>query len=415
MYRAPRGAKIECLGWEQEAALRMLLNNLDDEVAEQPEDLIVYGGRGKAARNVACLEQILSSLRRLPNDHTLLVQSGKAVAVLPTHLASPRVLISNSQLVPRWATWSEFNKLEQKGLTMFGQMTAGSWIYIGSQGIVQGTYETFSAVARKHFGDSLRGRLVVTAGLGGMGGAQPLAATMNEGVALVAEVDRSRIEKRLRTRYLDECAKDIDSAIDRVLSAKASKRARSVAVEANAVDLLDRLIEREVVVDVLTDQTSAHDPLVGYIPQGLSLYEAEVLRNSEPDTYLKRAYESMCKHVLKMIELQRRGAVTFDYGNNLRTRAYEQGLKEAFDFPGFVPAYIRPLFCEGKGPFRWVALSGEKEDIYATDEALLVSFSRRQSTTALDTYGKRSYSFSRPTSSYLLARARCSCKSRPTL
>ena len=374
IYRAPRGQKLQCLGWEQEAALRMLLNSLDAEVAERPSELIVYGGRGKAARSKACLEQILALLRRLPNDHTLLIQSGKAVAVLPTHSAAPRVLISNSQLVPRWATWEEFNRLEKAGLTIFGQMTAGSWIYIGSQGIVQGTYETLAAVAKKHFGGSLRGRLVVTAGLGGMGGAQPLSVTMNEGVALIAEVDRVRIEKRLATRYLDNCVEDIDSAIDQALAARTEKKALSIGVVANAVHLLSRLIEREVRVDVLTDQTSAHDPLVGYIPHTLSIEEAATLRRDEPKTYLRKAYESMRKHVEQMLELQRRGSVTFDYGNNLRARAYEQGLREAFDFPGFVPAYVRPLFCEGKGPFRWVALSGEAEDIYATDEALLSLF-----------------------------------------
>ena len=373
-YRAPRGTQLQCLGWEQEAALRMLLNNLDEEVAEQPEDLIVYGGRGKAARSVSCLEDILSALRVLPSDHSLLVQSGKAVGILPTHLAAPRVLISNTQLVPRWATWDQFNELERKGLTMYGQMTAGSWIYIGSQGIVQGTYETCAALADRNFGGTLRGRLCVTAGLGGMGGAQPLAITMNKGVALIAEVELWRIKKRIETRYLDEYRSDIDQAIDRALEAKASSEARSIGVHGNIVDLLARLIEREVEVDVLTDQTSAHDPLVGYIPHTRSVEEAAELRISDPKSYHLEVYESIVQHVKYMLSLQKRGAITFDYGNNLRTRAFEHGLKEAFDFPGFVSEYIRPLFCEGKGPFRWVALSGDPKDIEATDEAILELF-----------------------------------------
>ena len=372
--QAPRGTRLECLGWEQEAALRMLLNNLDAEVAERPEELIVYGGRGKAARNPACLEQILRSLRILRSDQTLLIQSGKAVGILPTHVSAPRVLISNSQLVPRWASWDHFNELEKKGLTMYGQMTAGSWIYIGSQGIVQGTYETFAIIADRHFGGSLRGRLSVTAGLGGMGGAQPLAITMNEGVALIAEVEEWRIQKRLDTHYLDEYASNIDEAIDRALDAKSRSESRSIAVQANAVDLLDRLLKREIQVDVLTDQTSAHDLLVGYVPHNMSLAEAHALRKSDPKSYLERAYESTYQHVQHMLSLQQRGAITFDYGNNLRTRAHEKGLRNAFDFPGFVPAYIRPLFCEGKGPFRWVALSGDPHDIKVTDEALLELF-----------------------------------------
>ena len=378
LYQAPKGSQLTCLGWEQEAALRMLLNNLDTEVAERPEELIVYGGRGKAARNTSCLKEIIAALRVLKNNETLLVQSGKAVGILPTHSYAPRILISNSQLVPRWATWEHFNELEKKGLTMFGQMTAGSWIYIGSQGILQGTYETFAALAEKHFHDTLKKKLVVTAGLGGMGGAQPLAITMNQGVALVAEAEKWRIEKRIETKYLDLCASSIDEAIDQALDAKHRGHARSIAVQTNAVHLLERLLERQIEVDVLTDQTSAHDPLVGYFPHTLSVDEAHDLRQKNTTVYLKKAYESMYLHVKHMLLLQKRGAVTFDYGNNLRTRAKEQGLKEAFSFPGFVPAYIRPLFCEGKGPFRWVALSGEKEDIYATDQALLKLFPEDQ-------------------------------------
>ena len=354
--------------------MRMLLNNLDPEVAERPEALIVYGGRGKAARNPEALNDILSALHRLKNDQTLLVQSGKPVGIFQTQPAAPRVLIANSQLVPRWATWEHFDELEKKGLIMYGQMTAGSWIYIGSQGIVQGTYETFGALASKHFGGTLKKRLVVTAGLGGMGGAQPLAITMNEGVALVAEVEEWRIDKRLKTGYLDLYAPTMEEALARAEEAKASGKALSIAVRANAVDLLAYLLEKKAEVDVLTDQTSAHDPLVGYLPQGLSPEEGHLLRTQDPETYLARAHTSMRQHVVYMLDLQARGAITFDYGNNLRTRAYDQGLKTAFDFPGFVPAYIRPLFCEGKGPFRWVALSGNPEDIYATDEALVSCF-----------------------------------------
>ena len=393
LYRAPRGSQLTCLGWEQEAALRMLLNNLDSEVAEQPEELIVYGGRGKAARNLSCLQEIIHALRVLKSNETLLIQSGKAVGILPTHPQAPRVLISNSQLVPRWATWENFDELEKKGLTMFGQMTAGSWIYIGSQGILQGTYETFAALAAQHFQHTLENKLVVSAGLGGMGGAQPLAITMNQGVALIAEAEKWRIEKRMATQYLDHCAASIDEAIDAALEAKHKGHARSIAVQTNAVHLLERLLERKIEVDVLTDQTSAHDPLVGYFPHSLSVHEAQHLRKTDPKAYLKKAYESMYLHVKHMLSLQKRGAVTFDYGNNLRTRAKEQGLKEAFNFPGFVPAYIRPLFCEGKGPFRWVALSGEKEDIYNTDQALLKLFPEDQTMTQWLNFAKKNISF----------------------
>ena len=373
-YKTPTGPEISCKGWQQEAALRMLLNNLDPEVAELPEELIVYGGRGKAARNFESLDLIIKALKDLENDETLLIQSGKPVGMLKTHETAPRVLISNSQLVPKWATWEVFDKLEKEGLTMYGQMTAGSWIYIGSQGIVQGTYETFGAVADKHFNQSLKGTLSVTAGLGGMGGAQPLSITMNGGVCLAAEVEKWRIEKRIETKYLDEMVEDIDAAIDKALNAKEEGRAWSIGVHCNAVDLLQRLLDRKIEVDVLTDQTSAHDPLVGYVPHGIPLEEANALRKSDPEKYIKLSYASMKRHVELMLELQTAGAITFDYGNNLRARAEEAGLKNAFDFPGFVPAYIRPLFCEGKGPFRWAALSGDPEDIAVTDQVMMDLF-----------------------------------------
>jgi urocanate hydratase len=373
-YKTPTGTTLHCKGWVQEAALRMLLNNLDPEVAERPEELIVYGGRGKAARNQEALDRIIASLKSLENDESLLIQSGKPVGILKTHPDAPRVLISNSQLVPNWANWKHFTELEQKGLMMYGQMTAGSWIYIGTQGIVQGTYETYAAAADKHFGGTLKGTLNVTAGLGGMGGAQPLAITMNEGVALIAEVEEWRIDKRLETRYLDEKHLDLDEAIESALRYKQEGKAISIGVLANAIDLLVRLLQRGIIPDTLTDQTSAHDPLIGYTPQGLSNEEAQVLRDSNPDEYIRLSYASMRKHVELMLELQKRGAITFDYGNNIRARAQEQGLQNAFDFPGFVPAYIRPLFCEGKGPFRWAALSGDPADIAVTDELILQLF-----------------------------------------
>ena len=378
-YKTPTGTALQCKGWLQEAALRMLLNNLDPAVAERPEELIVYGGRGKAARNLEALDQIIAALQRLENDETLLIQSGKPVGILKTHPDTPRVLISNSQLVPNWANWAHFDELEQKGLIMYGQMTAGSWIYIGSQGIVQGTYETFAAVARKHFNGSLKGTLSVTAGLGGMGGAQPLAVTMNEGVCLVAEVEEWRIDKRLETKYLDVKYTQLDEAIDAALAAKANGQALSIGVLANAVQLLQRLQERKVPVDILTDQTSAHDPLIGYVPHTLTNEEANALRTADKTQYLALAYDSMKLHVQLMIELQAAGAVTFDYGNNLRARAREHGLANAFDFPGFVPAYIRPLFCEGKGPFRWAALSGDPEDIAVTDKVIAELFPENES------------------------------------
>lgn len=378
IVRAPRGSQLTCKGWVQEAAFRMIQNNLDPEVAEKPEELIVYGGLGKAARNWDAFDNILEALKNLEEDQTLLIQSGKPVGVLPTHKDAPRVLISNSQLVPKWATWEHFRELEAKGLMMYGQMTAGSWIYIGTQGILQGTYETYLALANKHYGGTLKGKLNVTAGLGGMGGAQPLAITMNEGVALVAEVEEWRIQKRLDTRYIDKMSKNVDEAIDMALEAKSKGEATSIGVLCNAVELLGRLIERGITPDTLTDQTSAHDPLIGYFPEGLTVAEAIKLRETNPDKYVELSYQTMYKHVSQMLELQKRGAITFDYGNNLRARALETGLKNAFDFPGFVPAYIRPLFCEGKGPFRWVALSGNPQDIYETDKVILELFPENQ-------------------------------------
>ena len=374
MVKAPHGNKISCKDWLQEAALRMLMNNLDPDVAEIPDELIVYGGRGKAARNKECYEAIVKTLRELENNETLLVQSGKPVGVFETHEDAPRVIIANSNLVGNWANWEHFDELEKKGLMMFGQMTAGSWIYIGSQGILQGTFETFAEAARQHFDGNLEGKLVVTGGLGGMGGAQPLAATMNGATFLAAEIDRARIQKRLDTKYCDEVSEDIDEAIDLAVKWKKGKIAKSIAVVANISDLLERLIERDIIPDLLTDQTSAHDPLIGYIPRGLSLAEADKLRTSNKDEYLKRSYDSMAKHVHLMLQLNDKGAITFDYGNNLRAMAKESGVENAFDFPGFVPAYVRPLFCEGKGPFRWAALSGDPNDIYETDKVILDLF-----------------------------------------
>lgn len=378
-YKTPTGKTLSCKGWVQEAALRMLLNNLDPEVAERPDDLIVYGGRGKAARNFESLDLIIKALKDLNIDETLLVQSGKPVAMLKTHENAPRVLLSNSQLVPVWANWKHFDELEKKGLMMYGQMTAGSWIYIGSQGIVQGTYETYAAAANKDFNGSLKGTLNVTAGLGGMGGAQPLAITMNGGVALIAEVEEWRIDKRIGTRYLDIKILDIDEAIDAALEAKKAGKAVSIGVLCNAVNLLQRMVERKIVPDTLTDQTSAHDPLIGYIPHNLSNEQANILRQQNPQQYIDLSYDSMKLHVQLMLQLQSMGAITFDYGNNLRARALERGLKNAFDFPGFVPAYIRPLFCKGMGPFRWVALSGDPDDIAVTDALMIALFPENKS------------------------------------
>ena len=373
-YKTPTGTALHCKGWIQEAALRMLLNNLDPEVAERPEELIVYGGRGKAARNLESLELIVKALKDLEEDESLLIQSGKPVAMLKTHKDAPRVLISNSQLVPNWANWKHFDELEKKGLMMYGQMTAGSWIYIGSQGIVQGTYETYGAAAARHFGGSLKGTLNVTGGLGGMGGAQALAITMNEGVALIAEVEEWRIDKRIETKYLDEKYSDIDEAIDKALKYKSEGKAVSIGVLCNAVTLLQRLLDRNIIPDTLTDQTSAHDPLIGYVPHTLSNEQANILRAQNPDEYIQLSYNSMYLHVQLMLQLMQKGAITFDYGNNIRARAKERGLQNAFDFPGFVPAYIRPLFCEGKGPFRWAALSGDPEDIRVTDNVMMELF-----------------------------------------
>ena len=371
IIKAPTGNTLNCKNWVAEAAYRMIQNNLDPEVAEKPEELVVYGGIGKAARDWESFDKILALLKTLEEDETLLVQSGKPVGVLRSHKDAPRVIIANSNLVGRWATWEHFRELEAKGLMMYGQMTAGSWIYIGSQGIVQGTYETYLSLANKHYKGSLKGTLNVTAGLGGMGGAQPLAITMNEGVALVAEMEAWRIQKRIETRYLDEVASSIDEAIDRALAAKAAGEAVSIGVCCNVVDLLQRLIDRNIAIDTLTDQTSAHDELIGYFPEGLSVDEANALRESDKDSYARRSLDTMAHHVKLMLELQNRGAITFDYGNNLRGQAHDKrGVENAFNFPGFVPAYIRPLFCEGKGPFRWVALSGDPEDIYTTDAAL---------------------------------------------
>lgn len=378
-YKTPTGTQLQCKGWIQEAALRMLLNNLNPEVAERPDELIVYGGRGKAARNFESLNLIIRALKNIENDETLLIQSGKPVGILKTHTDAPRVLISNAQLVPKWATWNHFDELEKKGLIMYGQMTAGSWIYIGSQGIVQGTYETFAAVANKHFNGTLKGTLTVTAGLGGMGGAQPLSVTMNEGVCLVAEVEEWRINKRLETKYIDLKIIDIDEAIDRAIQAKQNQKTLSIGVLCNAVTLLQRLIDRNIVPDILTDQTSAHDPLIGYIPHTLINEQANALRQQNPKQYIELSYDSMKKHVEIMLTLQQKGSITFDYGNNIRARAQERGLQNAFDFPGFVPAYIRPLFCEGKGPFRWVALSGDPNDIAVTDELIKNMFPQNQS------------------------------------
>jgi len=373
--RAPRGTTLSCKGWQQEAALRMLMNNLDPDVAERPQDLIIYGGTGKAARNWACYHAIVAALKDLGNDETLLVQSGKPVGVFQTHEAAPRVLIANANLVGHWATWEKFRELERLGLMMYGQMTAGSWIYIGTQGILQGTFETFAAAAQRHFGSDLAGKLVVTGGMGGMGGAQPLAATLNGAAFLGIEVDPERIKRRIRTGYCDICVYSLDEAVRILKNAVRQKQAVSVGLVGNCADVIPELARRGMVPDLLTDQTSAHDPLNGYIPSGLSLEEAAELRRMNPEDYLKRSYDSIGRHVAGMLELQKLGAATFDYGNNIRTMAFEHGgVKDAYNFPGFVPAYIRPLFCEGRGPFRWAALSGEPADIYRTDDLVLELF-----------------------------------------
>ncbi len=372
--RAPRGSQLNTKGWSQEGALRMMMNNLDPEVGEKPEELIVYGGTGKAARSWECFWAIVESLKSLQNDETLIVQSGKPVAVFPTHAEAPRVLIANALIVPKWATWDEFRRLEAKGLTMYGQMTAGSWIYIGTQGILQGTYETLASVARIHFGGSLKGKLVLSAGLGGMGGAQPLAVTMNEGVAIIVEVDKDRIQRRLNTKYVDTMVTDLDEALKLADKAREKGEARSIALLGNAADILPEFVKRGITPDVLTDQTSAHDELHGYVPHKIPYEEALIMRTENPEEYMQRAYQSMAVHVQAMLELQKRGARAFDYGNNIRGQAQKAGVEKAFDIPGFVPEYIRPLFCQGKGPFRWAALSGKPGDIYVTDEAVLEEF-----------------------------------------
>ncbi len=377
--RAPRGNSISCKGWLQEAAMRMLMNNLDNEVAERPEDLVVYGGIGKAARNWDCYHAIVRALRELENDETLLVQSGKPVGILRTHEMAPRVIIANSNLVGNWANWEEFRRLDKLGLMMYGQMTAGSWIYIGTQGILQGTYETFAAVGRQHFGGSLEGKFLLTGGCGGMGGAQPLAAVMAGAACLVVDVDATRIQKRLDTGYCDRLTHSLDEALSWINEAKAAKKALSVGLVGNCAEVLPELLRRGVIPDVLTDQTSAHDPLNGYVPVGLSFEEALRLRREDPDTYIRRAMDSMGVHVQAMLDMMRRGAVTFDYGNNIRAQAMKVGVADAMDFPGFVPAYIRPLFCEGMGPFRWAALSGDPKDIAVTDEAVLRLFPEKES------------------------------------
>jgi urocanate hydratase len=375
VIRAPRGTALSCKGWQQEAALRMLMNNLDPEVAERPQDLVVYGGTGKAARNWQCFDAIVKTLQRLEDDETLLIQSGKPVGVFRTHPESPRVLLANSHLVPRWGTWNEFRRLEAMGLTMYGQMTAGSWIYIGSQGILQGTYETFAECARRHFGGTLAGRLVVTGGLGGMGGAQPLAATLNGAAFLGVDVDASRIQKRLDSGYIDRMVTSLDAALELVVTAKAQKRAVSVGLVGNIAEVLPQLVGRNITPDVLTDQTSAHDLDFGYIPAGYTLSEAEKRRTQAIEAYRSDVLDSMTMHIRAMLTLKRRGAITFDYGNNLRGQVADQrGVSEAFEIPGFVPEYIRPLFCKGSGPFRWAALSGDTNDIAVTDQAVLETF-----------------------------------------
>jgi urocanate hydratase len=377
-FRAPRGLVLSCKGWQQEAALRMLLNNLDPDVAEKPEDLVVYGGTGKAARNWDCFHAIVKSLRALESDETLLIQSGKPVAVFRTHDYAPRVLLCNSNLVGHWDNWEKFNEFDRAGLMMYGQMTAGSWIYIGTQGILQGTYETFASAAQQHFGGDLSGKLVVTGGMGGMGGAQPLAATMNGAAFLGIDVDPERIKRRVKTGYCDVMVTSLDEALRILKNAVRTREATSVGLVGNCADLIPELAKRGIVPDILTDQTSAHDPIAGYVPNGMSLAQAIELRATNPQEYRKRSIAAMAQHVQGMLDLQKLGSITFDYGNNIRTFAHEAGIKNAYDFPGFVPAYIRPLFCEGKGPFRWAALSGEASDIARTDQLVLEMFPENQ-------------------------------------
>jgi len=379
IVKAPHGTKISCKGWIQEAAMRMLMNNLDPEVAENPSELIVYGGSGKAARNWECFEAIISSLKELENDETLLIQSGKPVGIFKTYSDAPRVLISNSMLVPDWATWDEFRRLEGLGLTMYGQMTAGSWIYIGTQGILQGTYETFAECGRKYFSQDLKGKFLLSAGLGGMGGAQPLAATMNGAAFLGVEVDEARAQKRVDTGYLDKISHDLFEALELVLKAKDEKRAFSIGLIGNAGEILPEIIKRNIIPDVVTDQTSAHDTLNGYVPMGMSFQEALSLRKENPNEYIRLAKKTIVQHVKSMLEFQKRGSIVFDYGNNIRGEAKDNGVENAFDIPGFVPEFIRPLFCDGKGPFRWAALSGNPEDIYITDHAVKETFPENKS------------------------------------
>jgi len=391
--RAARGTSLSCKGWHQEAAMRMLMNNLDPEVGERPQDLVVYGGAGKAARNWECYYRIVESLKALENDETLLVQSGKPVGIFRTHTFAPRVLISNAMLVPAWGNWEKFRELEELGLTMYGQMTAGSWIYIGTQGILQGTYETFAAAARKHFGGSLRGRLTLTAGLGGMGGAQPLAVTMNDGVILAIEVDPNRIEKRVKTGYCEVMTANLDEALDLALTAKRQGIPRSIGLVGNAAEVHPEILRRGILPDLMTDQTSAHDALNGYVPAGLTLDEARDLRVKNPQEYINRAMDSMALHVQNMLDFQQRGAIVFDYGNNIRAQALARGVKNAFDFPGFVPAFIRPLFCTGHGPFRWAVLSGDPADIARIDEVVLREFKDNASLTRWITLAREKVHF----------------------
>ena len=378
IIHAPIGEKLSCKNWQIEAPYRMIQNNLDPNVAENPDELVVYGGKGKAARNWECYESILSTLKRLEPDETLLVQSGKPVGVLKTHAHSPRVLIANSNLVPNWANWEHFNELDKQGLMMYGQMTAGSWIYIGTQGILQGTYETFSSAAKQHYGSDLTGKFILTAGLGGMGGAQPLAVTMNNGVCIAVEVDAHRIERRLETKYLDLATESLDEALNLARNAVLSGRPLSIGLLGNAADIVPKIVEMEIIPDIVTDQTSAHDELDGYIPNRMTFQEALDLRKSDPDRYMQESFRAISEHVRGILQLKNMGSVAFDYGNNLRGQAKKAGVENAFDYPGFVPAYVRPLFCEGKGPFRWVALSGDPEDIFKTDEKVIELFSENE-------------------------------------
>ena len=379
--RAPRGTELTCKNWQIEAPFRMIQNNLDPDVAENPNELVVYGGKGKAARNWKCYDAIINSLKRMNEDETLLIQSGKPVGILKTHSTSPRVLIANSNLVPNWATWEHFNELDRQGLMMYGQMTAGSWIYIGTQGILQGTYETFAAAAKQHYNSDLTGKLVVTAGLGGMGGAQPLSVTMNNGVIICIEIDPSRIQRRLETKYLNMSTESLNDALSLARDAQKNKKPLSIGLKGNAADIVPQMAELGIVPDIVTDQTSAHDELDGYIPNGMTYQEALDLRKSDPDRYIKESYRAMAEHCQGILDLKAQGAIAFDYGNNLRGQAQKAGVKNAFDFPGFVPAYVRDLFCEGKGPFRWVALSGDPEDIYKTDDKVLEMFPEDQTLT----------------------------------